>query len=255
MRSNVEALAWALVVVAGAAVVYRQMRDQAPAASPWGIDGWDVQDVPRDALDVESFDVREWNGGDVIDMDAIKPAPSDLGAWATIPVSFVSGLINGPSTMSTDQEDANVRAFLKVIKFAEHGRTDESVYQTLFGGSRFDAFIDHPRRAIRALLGGGTPIVSTAAGAYQILSRTWDWVAPKLGLRDFSPASQDAAAIWLLNYRGALQHVKAGRFDQAVFAARKEWASFPGAGYGQPEKSLDALRAVYVREGGQLAKV
>ena len=70
---------------------------------------------------------------------------------------------------------------------------------------------------------------------------------------DFGPAAQDAMAIELIRRRGALEDVDAGRFDVAVFKCRREWASLPGAGYAQPERSLDALRTAYLQAGGQLA--
>jgi lysozyme len=103
------------------------------------------------------------------------------------------------------------------------------------------------------IVSNGQAIKSSAAGAYQILARTWDGVRAKLGLPDFSPASQDAAAVELIRQRGALADVRAGRFAVAVDKCKKEWASLPGAGYGQPENSLARLQNAYVSSGGMLA--
>jgi lysozyme len=72
-------------------------------------------------------------------------------------------------------------------------------------------------------------------------------------LTDFSPASQDAFAVGLISDAGALNDVKAGRFDTAVGKVKGIWASLPGAGYNQPEKSLSSLRAAYLNAGGALA--
>ena len=94
---------------------------------------------------------------------------------------------------------ANLRAFLYMIRHCE-GTAGENGYRTQFGGGLFDSFADHPRQAITRTL-GGKPITSTAAGAYQFLARTWDECAKALGLPDFSPASQDAAATFLINQR------------------------------------------------------
>lgn len=126
----------------------------------------------------------------------------------------------------------NVKAFLALIKY-----TEGAGYQTLFGGERFTSFDDHPRRAITKTL-GGKPITSTAAGAYQFLSRTWDECATALGLTDFSPQSQDKAALFLIERRRALSAVLEGDWKTALERCNREWASLPGSPYGQPTKTL-----------------
>lgn len=146
---------------------------------------------------------------------------------------------------TTDEMDAllnqNVQAFLMLIRTGE-GTATATGYRTLFGGRLFDGFEDHPRISITA--GGYT---STAAGAYQILARTWDG----LGLPDFSPANQDIAAVKLIKRRGALADVIAGRIEAAIQKCNKEWASLPGSPYGQPTLSLSRAVATYARWGGQ----
>ena len=97
---------------------------------------------------------------------------------------------------------ANLRAFLYLIRWCE-GTSGDNGYRTLFGGGMFDSFADHPRKAITRPLGGKN-LTSTAAGAYQVLERTWDECKKALGLPDFSPESQDRAAIYLIKRRGAL---------------------------------------------------
>ncbi len=94
---------------------------------------------------------------------------------------------------------------------------------------------------------------STAAGAYQFLSRTWDECRAALNLPDFSPDSQDKAAVFLIRRRKALDDVIAGRFEEAVRKCNLEWASLPGSPYGQPTKTMARARAVYERFGGQYA--
>jgi lysozyme len=39
----------------------------------------------------------------------------------------------------------------------------------------------------------------------------------------------------------------------AVRQARRTWASLPGAGYAQPERTLAYLQAQYIANGGVLA--
>jgi muramidase (phage lysozyme) len=74
-----------------------------------------------------------------------------------------------------------------------------------------------------------------------------------LGLPDFSPASQDRAALYLVEKRGALEDVKAGRLAQAVSKCRNEWASLPGNYARQGQRSLEQLAAWYQSAGGNLA--
>lgn len=152
----------------------------------------------------------------------------------------------------TNNPEANLRAFLAAIRAGE-GTSGPNGYRTLFGGGLFDSFEDHPRIVVAATL-AGKPIRSSAAGAYQILQKTWDWIKAKGPLLpDFSPESQDEAARRLIEYRGGLQAVYDGRLADAVNACRKEWASLPGAGYGQPEKSFASVQAVYLGAGGNIA--
>jgi lysozyme len=177
---------------------------------------------------------------------------------------LISEQINITPMIDQDTATANTAAFLAMIRRAE-GTASERGYQTLFGGSLFDSFADHPRRAIQFTDKAGRRLWTTAAGAYQFMAispiptggstrvNTWDRIAAKLGLSDFSPASQDAAAVELIREAGALADVRAGRFDQAVSKVRGIWASMPGAGYAQPEKSIESLRVAYLENGGTLA--
>lgn len=138
---------------------------------------------------------------------------------------------------------ANVAAFLAMISYSEGAD-----YNTLYGGGTFASYADHPRVAVTA--GGRT---STAAGRYQILARTWDDFVASQGPHDFSPASQDACAVWLIRRRGALADVRAGRFAAAVAKCAEEWASLPGSPYGQPTHELAQVQAVYENAGGLVA--
>lgn len=134
-------------------------------------------------------------------------------------------------------KNPNVQAFLALIRY-----TEGAGYSTLFGGEHFTEFEDHPRRLITRTL-GGKPIASTAAGAYQFLSRTWDECKKALGLPDFSPPSQDRAALYLIERRRALPAVLEGDWPTALERCNREWASLPGSPYGQPTKSLNTCLA------------
>lgn len=132
---------------------------------------------------------------------------------------------------------ANMRAFLDMIAFAEG--TEDS-YDYIFSFVKFYSFTGHPRRLICS---GG--YCSDAAGRYQIKSTTWDDVRKEVGLDDFTPESQDRAAVQLIKWRGAYRLVEQienfDDFDNAVYAVRYEWASMPYSPYGQPIKSASLL--------------
>ena len=141
------------------------------------------------------------------------------------------------------------RAFLSLIR-----RCEGANYNTLFGGGAFSGWADHPRQRVTRQ-SGGRPLTSTAAGAYQFLSSTWDETARAMKLTGFSPANQDFAAVGRIAARGALADVLAGRFDAAVTKLAYEWASLPGSPYGQPVISAATARSVYVAAGGTIQGV
>jgi len=167
---------------------------------------------------------------------------------------------------SADSETAaaNLAAFLMTLRRAE-GTAGPNGYRTVFGGALFAGYADHPRRAVRFTDRAGRRLWTTAAGAYQFMAvsalpdggatkvDTWDRIKARLDLPDFSPASQDAAAVELIREADALDLVEAGKFDAAVSKVRRIWASLPGAGYAQPERTIENLRAAYVDAGGILA--
>lgn len=146
----------------------------------------------------------------------------------------------------------NVAAFMDMIAHAEGVEqfSKDDGYDVIVGGTLFTSYADHPRKLVTLPRLG---IKSTAAGRYQFLSRTWDDIRVRLGTRvvpDFSPVSQDRGCILLLRQCGAYSLIRAGRVNDAINAARKLWASLPGAGYGQRELTAEALREVYRRAGG-----
>lgn len=168
-------------------------------------------------------------------------------------------------SMTNDQRAAgNEAAFLKVIRHAE-GTAGLNGYRTRFGGATFPSLADHPRIATQFTDKQGRRLWTSAAGAYQFMAvspipgggstkvNTWDRIKEKLSLPDFSPASQDLAALELIREAGALPDVRSGRFSDAINKVRGIWASLPGAGYAQPEKSLPELAAVFQRNGGVFA--
>lgn len=122
-------------------------------------------------------------------------------------------------------------------------------YRKMFGGGEFSGdFSKHPDRVVR------TPgYASAAAGAYQFMPGTYAEVARELGLKDFSPESQDLAMLYkarqrLLPAGGLAAITKAGALTPELQGyLAPEWASFPTAEgksyYGQPVKRSSQISA------------
>lgn len=164
-----------------------------------------------------------------------------------------------------DMSETNVAAFLDLIAYSEGTKSAPDSYRVCFGYRHtIKSLDDHPANTgewkgeklsdgMCAGAGLGPGCVSTAAGRYQLIKPTWNACKRALSLPDFSPASQDAAAVYLIRQRGAIDDVRAGRVADAVAKCRKEWASLPGAGYGQAERRLSSLVAAFEGAGGVLA--
>jgi muramidase (phage lysozyme) len=135
----------------------------------------------------------------------------------------------------------NVAAFLTAIARAEGTENQAEPYRVCYAYKHVIRDLrDHPAvtgewRGERltdtqcAGAGLGPGCVSTAAGRYQFIKPTWLRLRQKLGLTDFSPASQDKACIELLRENGALSMA------------------------GQGTRSLPWLQSAYVQAGGALA--
>lgn len=155
------------------------------------------------------------------------------------PSSDPSGTTTSGSSAQNASFSPEVRAFLDLIAYAEG-----SDYNVMFAKQRFSSYADHPR--IRITSGG---LTSDAAGRYQFLASTWDDAKKALGLKDFSPGSQDLAAVWLIDKkRNALKYVEQGSkgLKQALDILSYEWASFPPARYPQGTRSFQDLTNKYI---------
>lgn len=150
---------------------------------------------------------------------------------------------------------SNLTAFLDTIARSEGTASiGDRGYNCLVGSTPtqpllFGSYRDHPRTKIQLR----PDLISTAAGRYQILARYFDAYKAQLRLPDFSPSSQDSIAVQLIRECKALDDVNDGRFDQAIAKCASRWASLPGAGYGQHENQLAALRTAFIAAGGMLA--
>ena len=88
------------------------------------------------------------------------------------------------------------RALLDTIAGSESGYPGRDPYKVIYGGRVAETLADHPRQYVQIVAGPNTGQKTSAAGRYQYLERSWDEASKALGLKDFSPASQDKAAFW-----------------------------------------------------------
>ena len=157
-----------------------------------------------------------------------------------------SSFYSAPNLTNSILTTPEVRAFLDVISMAETGTIDPSSYSILVFNGSFSDFSTHPKvkqcSAIR-----GRRICSTAAGRYQIMDFNWDYLAPRLGLPDFSPESQDRMALYFIERKGAMADILAGRFEKAACKVGTVWASIPPPcnRYGQSHLKMAQLRQMY----------
>lgn len=118
-------------------------------------------------------------------------------------------------------KDPNVQKMLNLI-----GKAEGADYDTIVGGKKkITDFSAHPN--IVGLRTAQGP--SKAAGKYQITKNTYDRYAKKLGLRDFSPETQDKIAVQILHDTGALKDIVKGKFKSAVEKAGGTWMSLPSS--------------------------
>lgn len=169
----------------------------------------------------------------------------------------------GGYASSSGDMNADAQALLFAIKCCEHtyeNAISGACYGIFYAGrpgfnppellnQTFSDFSDHPvitgacqpvplPDAVCRAAGLGEGCVTTAAGAYQFIRPTWIRNRDALGLADFSPASQDAAALRELTTCGAMAKLVAGDVEGAFKKASKVWASLPGATTKQGPKSM-----------------
>ena len=111
------------------------------------------------------------------------------------------------------------RGFLNATSRRESG----DKYNVRYNGhnqeaATFDNFDDHPRVFVQRPDGRW----SSAAGRYQFTAQEWDRVSGILGLPDFSPVSQDRAALYLAKERYNAQRPDGMDFDEALQSGNAE---------------------------------
>lgn len=141
----------------------------------------------------------------------------------------------------------NHKAFLDMIAYAEIGpkllKLSDNGYNVLVGSTPakpllFSDYGFHPRIYNREMN-------SDAAGRYQFMGRYWAHYKQQLALPDFGPDSQDRWALQLIKECRAFDDIALGYIEKAVAKCRSRWASFPGAGYNQPEKDMASMMTAF----------
>lgn len=198
-----------------------------------------------------------WDHHENINPQQFSPEVTDLesgGAGASVDYRVPPSVGTPPKPTGNIEQD-NIAAMLWTIRVCE-GTAGPDGFRTMFTGRLFSItdpnartyqWRDHPRIVNR---GGGYS--SSAAGAYQFLTGTWDECKRALRLPNFTPESQDRAAVYLIQRRGALTYVKNGNISRAMRLLNREWASLPGSPYGQPVKTLAQVQSLFRQAGGTL---
>jgi len=156
--------------------------------------------------------------------------------------------LGGSSRVAKQDLSPEVKAFLDTLAWSL-GRLSANGYKLKLDGEEFDSFNDHPRSRVCGEFYGNGDVCADSAGRYHIVSRTWDPLARRLGLRDFSPESQDMAAVELLRERGALNELESGNFESAIYKISGLWVTVPDeTGYsrfGYKTYSIEELKFMY----------
>ncbi|MDE8755686.1 lysozyme [Pectobacterium polaris] len=155
--------------------------------------------------------------------------------------------IPGNNPLHAALNNPHARSYLDAISHAE-GTSGymNSGYHTMFGGGQIASLADHPRQLKDFQQTDGTWNKTSAAGRYQFTQKSWDEAAAALGLNDFSPQSQDMAALWLIQRAGQLDNVLNGDFMTATNNLGGVWASLPSSPYAQPKRSQAEMESYYL---------
>ena len=121
-----------------------------------------------------------------------------------------------PDRLETDHAllgEPHVQALMETIRGREGPQ-----YNVIHGGQTFDDYSQHPNIKVDG---------STVAGAYQFNYPTWTDQKKVLDLPDFSPQSQDLAAVDLLRHLHATDRLFSDDVNGAIFNAGQRWQSLP----------------------------
>lgn len=123
-----------------------------------------------------------------IDSNIINKEPELVGG-------VNSYIVKQPTPTAHKFDNPIIEKLLYGIAKAEGGE-----YDVAYRGTKFTGFAKHPGKLVRQTINSGPNkgLSSDAAGKYQFLSKTFNELAERLKLKDFSPVSQDIAGYELL---------------------------------------------------------
>ena len=142
-------------------------------------------------------------------------------------------------------------AFLDALAAGED--YDPADYNELYGGGHFEGYEHFPQWSGKE----GPAGISHAAGRYQYEPRSWAEDAGRLGLTDFSPASQDAAAWYRANVyykrntggRSLEADLVAGDASRVAGALKSQWTSLNPTTFPRRFAAAVAQRSVGGADG------
>lgn len=139
-------------------------------------------------------------------------------------------------------QNPRVRDFLDILAKAEgtYGKGDNG-YNVAFGGDTTVGYDAHPGQYYEFTQTDGKKNRTSAAGRYQFIKPTYDTLAQRLGVTDFSPETQDRMALELIRENGALDDVLGGNYEAAINKLGGVWASLPSSTAPQPHRSMAEL--------------
>lgn len=127
---------------------------------------------------------------------------------------------------------ANARDYLNMLAASEGtaSRGDRG-YNVMFRGDLVNDYSRHPNMVHTYIDKNGKQGKSTAAGRYQFLYKTYEEMAKKLGITDFSPESQDKVAIALMLEKG-VDFDDGADFGANLRKINNVWTSLAGSSLG-----------------------
>lgn len=132
--------------------------------------------------------------------------------------------MNQKINLADAAQNPNVQKMLGLLAHTE-GTDRLYGYKTLVGGGKVEDLSKHPNIVGMTTKDGK----STAFGRYQITGTTWQGLQKKYGFSDFTPRTQDLAAVALMKDAGALNAVLSGDFAKAIDKVKDVWVSLPGS--------------------------